>query len=269
MGMGMSMSKNMRSLVIIPTYNEAENLPILIPAVLQQGPNFDILIVDDNSPDGTGIYAEFMARQNPRIQVIHRPQKNGLGTAYIEGFKLALSQDYEAIFEMDADFSHQPDDLPRLLEALDGADVAIGSRWVAGGGTENWSWLRKVVSRGGSWYARLMLGVPVKDLTGGFKCFRRSVLTVLDLDSIRSNGYGFQVELNYFCYRAGFRLVELPIIFPDRRLGRSKKSSKTMLEAARRVWELRRRKLPVLPAPNLNRKVSFVRNNHSSHGLKH
>jgi dolichol-phosphate mannosyltransferase len=258
----------MRSLVIIPTYNERENLPLLIPAILRQGPHFEILVVDDNSPDGTGLLAEIMSKQNPRIQVIHRPRKLGLGTAYIEGFKRALSQDYEAIFEMDADFSHNPDKLPDLLATLEQADVVIGSRWVTGGGTENWSFLRKLVSRGGSLYARLLLNIPIKDLTGGFKCFRRSVLTALDLDSIKSNGYGFQVELNFLCHRHGFRLVEIPIIFPDRRLGRSKMSSGIVFEAARRVWQLRGRKIPSLPSQSLRRGVSFPGNFPSSESLK-
>ncbi len=256
----------MRSLVIIPTYNERENLPLLVPAVLKQGEYFDILIVDDNSPDGTGVIAEGMSRQNPRIQVIHRPRKLGLGTAYIEGFKLALSQGYEAIFEMDADFSHNPDKLPDLLAALEESDVVIGSRWVAGGGTENWSLLRKLVSRGGSLYARWLLGVPIKDLTGGFKGFNRAVLAALDLDSIKSNGYGFQVELNFLCYRSGFRLRELPIIFPDRRLGHSKMSGEIVFEAARLVWRLRGRRLPTVPAQSLSRKVLYPGNIRSSPG---
>jgi dolichol-phosphate mannosyltransferase len=229
----------MRSLVIVPTYNERDNLPHLIPAIRSQGENFDVLIVDDRSPDGTGVVADALAAEDARVHVLHREGKLGLGTAYLAGFKLALAWGYEAVFEMDADFSHSPADLPRLLAAVDVADVAIGSRWVPGGGTVDWSLLRRLISRGGSWYAGLILGLPVSDLTSGFKCFRREVLAALDLDRVRSNGYGFQVEMNYLCHRAGFRLAEVPIVFPDRTVGCSKMSWRIILEAAVRVWQLR------------------------------
>ncbi len=231
----------MTCLVIIPTYNERENLPAIVPRILEQGPQFQVLVVDDNSPDGTGAVAEALAAQYPgRVHVLHRAGKRGLGTAYIEGFKWALQRSYAFIFEMDADFSHDPRDLPRLLEAVQHADVAIGSRWVAGGGTRNWSLLRRLISRGGSLYTQLVLGVPLRDLTAGFKAFRREVLEQLDLDAIRSNGYAFQVEMHYACYRQGFRIVEVPILFEDRRVGQSKMSLGIVLEAMLRVakWRL-------------------------------
>lgn len=232
----------MRSLVIVPTYNERDNLPSLIPAILSQGDHFNILVVDDNSPDGTGAIADAFAEENARVHVLHREGKLGLGTAYVAGFKLALAWGYDAVFEMDADFSHSPADLPRLLTATARADVAIGSRWILGGGTVNWSLLRKCISRGGSWYAGRILGLPINDLTSGFKCFRRHVLASLDLESLRSNGYGFQVEVNYLCHRGGFRLTEVPIVFPDRTAGSSKMSARIVLEAAARVWQLRFRR---------------------------
>lgn len=220
-----------RALVIIPTFNESENLPSLIPAILKQGDQFEVLIVDDNSPDGTGALADAMAERDPRVHVLHRAGKMGLGTAYVSGFKYALQQGYDVVFEMDADFSHSPDDLPRLLAAVGDADVAIGSRWVAGGGTQNWSLHRILISRGGSQYAKLILGVPMNDLTSGFKCFRAHVLDSLDLDAIHSNGYAFQVELNNLCFEQGFRVVEVPILFVDRRVGHSKMSKAIVFEA--------------------------------------
>ena len=242
----------MRALVIVPTYNERENLPLLIPSILAQGPHFDVLVVDDNSPDGTGEIADTWAARTPRVQVIHRAGKLGLGTAYVAGFRFALARGYDVAFEMDADFSHDPKDLPRLLEAARHADLVIGSRWVAGGGTVNWSLLRTAISRGGSLYAGLLLGLPIKDLTGGFKCFRRRVLAALDLDAITSNGYGFQVEVNYYCHALGFHVVEVPILFSDRTAGTSKMSSGIVVEAAKVVWHLRGRAVPVArpePAP--------------------
>ena len=229
----------MRALVIVPTYNERENLPLLIPAILAQGPYFEVLVVDDNSPDGTGQIADEWAARDRRVRVLHRAGKLGLGTAYIAGFKFALAHDYDVAFEMDADFSHDPRDLRRLLDGVRHADVAIGSRWVAGGGTVNWSLLRTLISRGGSLYAGSLLGLPIKDLTGGFKCFRRRVLAALDLESITSNGYGFQVEINYYCHALGFHIVELPICFTDRTAGTSKMSSGIVVEAAKVVWQLR------------------------------
>jgi dolichol-phosphate mannosyltransferase len=228
-----------RALVIVPTYNESENLPELIPAILRQGDQFDVLVVDDNSPDGTGDLADRMSAENPRIQVIHRDGKLGLGTAYVAGFKFALAHGYDAVFEMDADFSHNPDDLPRLLAAVGDCDVAIGARWVPGGGTQNWSLLRTLISRGGSLYAKVVLGVPMNDLTSGFKCFRAHVLDSFNLDAIHSNGYAFQVELNYLCHRLGYCVAEVPILFVDRRVGQSKMSGMIVLEAMGVCWRLR------------------------------
>lgn len=229
----------MKALVIIPTYNERENLPRLLPAILGQGESFHVLVVDDNSPDGTGEIADDLAAADPRVNVLHRDGKRGLGTAYVAGFKWALAHGFDYVFEMDADFSHDPDDLPRLLEGARQGDCAVGSRWVEGGGTENWSFIRTFISRGGSVYSKLILGVPVNDLTSGFKCFSAYVLRALDLDAIQSNGYGFQVEVNYRCHRMGFRIVEVPIKFVDRRVGKSKMNSGIVFEAARVVWKLR------------------------------
>jgi dolichol-phosphate mannosyltransferase len=229
----------MRAIVIVPTYNERENLPVLIPAILRQGPQFDVLIVDDGSPDGTGQLADAMAAADGRVHVLHRDRKQGLGRAYVAGFKFGLERRYDAMFEMDADLSHNPDDLHRLLDAIEQADVAIGSRWIAGGGTERWSLLRQSISRGGSIYAGQILDMPFADLTSGFKCFRRQVIERLDLDSIRSNGYAFQVEVNYACWLAGFRIREVPIIFPDRIRGESKMNWRIVVEAAVLVPRLR------------------------------
>lgn len=230
----------MAAIVIIPTYNERENLARLVAAILAKDPGLQVLVVDDNSPDGTGEIADELARANSRVRVLHRAGKQGLGTAYIAGFRYALAHGFDYVVEMDADFSHRPEDLPRLLHAAHSADVVIGSRNVPGGGVVAWSPLRQAISRGGSLYARRLLGLPIRDCTSGFKCFRREVLASLDLDGVRSNGYGFQVEVNYLCHRAGFRLVEVPIIFPDREQGHSKMSSRIVWEAAKRVWQLRR-----------------------------
>ena len=250
----------MKCLVILPTYNELDNLPTIIPAILAQGEHFHVLVVDDNSPDGTGRLADELAAANPRVSVLHRSEKRGLGTAYVEGFKRALAQGYDFIFEMDADFSHDPADLPRLLAAAESADVVIGSRWVPGGGARNWSWLRTFISRGGSIYARLILGVPVNDLTSGFKCFSRHVLERLDLQSIRSNGYGFQVEMNYRCHQQGFRIAEVPIVFVDRRVGQSKMSGGIVLEAMLMVVKFR---LFGSPAEHLGRAAEIRPANYS------
>jgi dolichol-phosphate mannosyltransferase len=234
-----------RSLVILPTYNERENLERIVAAVLDQGPEFEVLVVDDNSPDGTGEIADGLSdARADRVHVLHRPGKQGLGTAYIQGFQWALARAYGYVFEMDADFSHDPHDLPRMREAVrQGADVAVGSRWVAGGGTRNWSFLRTFISRGGSIYARLILGIPVNDLTSGFKCFSRHVLEQLDLQSIRSNGYAFQVEMNYRCYQHGFSIDEVPITFVDRRVGKSKMGGHIVREAMLVVLGLRMQSL--------------------------
>ncbi len=227
-------------LVVIPTYNEAQNIERLLCEILAQGPRFHVLVVDDNSPDGTGEIVARLAKIDERVQILHRPGKLGLGTAYIAGFRYGLQHGYGYIFEMDADFSHQPHYLPLLLAwAEREADVVVGSRNVPGGRAENWPVLRHLISKGGSLYARAILGMPVRDCTGGFKCFRADVLRQIDLDSVQSTGYAFQVELNYRCYQAGFCIRELPITFPDRIAGSSKMSRKIMLEAATMVWKLR------------------------------
>ena len=227
-------------LVVIPTYNESANIARLIAEVLSQGEQFAILVVDDNSPDGTGDLVAALAAANDRVQVLHRPGKLGLGTAYLDGFRYGLEHNYHFICEMDADFSHQPHYLPALLaEAERGTDLVIGSRNVPGGRVENWSWLRQLISKGGSLYARLILGMPIHDCTGGFKCFRADALQQLDLDEVRSNGYAFQVELNYRCHQAGMNIHEIPITFPDRVAGVSKMSHKIVVEAALVVVRLR------------------------------
>lgn len=229
------------ALVIVPTYNERDNLEPIVKAILEADARLDILIVDDNSPDGTGNIADTLANGNKRIKVLHREKKEGLGRAYVAGFKRALEDPYEFIFEMDADFSHKPADLPRFLKALEDqqADVCLGSRRVEGGGTVNWGVGRQLISGGGSLYARTVLGVDVRDLTGGFKCFRRKVLETLPLNEIRSSGYGFQVELTYRALRKNFKVIEIPIIFEDRRVGKSKMSRGIFLEAMSMVLRLR------------------------------
>ena len=227
------------SLVVIPTYNEAENVEDLVRRVLDLG-EFDVLIVDDHSPDGTGDIADRLAACWPhQVTVLHRAGKQGLGTAYRAGFAAALSRGYRYVFEMDADFSHDPDALPGLRAELDGADMVLGSRYVDGGETRNWPALRRLVSQCGSLYAALVLALPFHDLTGGYKGLSARVLQSLDLDAIRSNGYAFQIEVTYRAYRRGFRIVERPITFTDRRLGRSKMSIAIVAEALRIVWALR------------------------------
>lgn len=229
------------NVVIIPTYNEADNLKLLVPRILQKGP-FDVLIVDDNSPDGTGEVAEELAKRFPgRVDVLHRPGKMGLGTAYLAGFHYALEVGYQRVFTMDADFSHDPNSLPILRTALDDADVALGSRYVPGGGAVRWSLWRRLLSKGGSAYARLMLGLSIRDLTGGFKGFRRQVLEILlpEMDTMRSNGYAFQIETTYLCSRHAFRIVEVPILFENRTVGKSKMNRRIIMEALRVVLALR------------------------------
>jgi dolichol-phosphate mannosyltransferase len=230
----------LQTLVIVPTYNERDNLPEITRAVHEHLPFADILVVDDNSPDGTGEVADRLAAGDSRIKVLHRAGKQGLGTAYIAGFRQALSAHYQFIFEMDCDFSHDPKYLPALLDrALKGADLVLGSRYIDGGGTVNWGPVRKLISRGGSLYARTILGVHVRDLTGGFKCFRRRVLESIDLDTVSAQGYGFQIEMTYRALKQGFRIEEVPIVFVDRRVGQSKMSKKIFLEALTLVWKLR------------------------------
>ncbi len=227
-------------LVCIPTYNERDNVEAICTAVIGLEPRVDVLVVDDNSPDGTGQIADALAAKEPRIRVLHRAKKEGLGKAYLHAFKWALEQGYTWIVEMDADFSHDPRHLPKMLdEAMSGTDLVLGSRYVEGGGTVNWGAGRKVISRGGSLYARTILGVGIRDLTGGFKCFHRRVLEAIDLDAVKSTGYAFQIELTYRALKAGFRVRELPIVFEDRRVGQSKMSRKIFLEALTMVWKLR------------------------------
>ena len=229
-----------RALVIIPTYNERDNLGAITRAVHEHLPDADVLVVDDASPDGTGELADEMARTDARMFVLHRAGKLGLGTAYVTGFKWALERDYEYVFEMDCDFSHDPAYLPVLLaQAEQGADLVLGSRYTEGGGTRNWGAVRRMISRGGSLYARTILGVHTRDLTGGFKCFRRKVLESLDLDTVSAQGYGFQIEMTYRALKQGFRVAEVPIIFEDRRVGQSKMSRRIFLEALTLVWKLR------------------------------
>lgn len=226
--------------IVIPTYNERENISALIPQVLAASPRFRVLVVDDNSPDGTGAIVAEMARQESRVQLLARPGKMGLGTAYVAGFRQALHDGAAFIFEMDADFSHNPAYLPALLKAAEQSyDLVLGSRYVRGGGTTDWGMMRQLISRGGNIYTRAVLGLPLKDSTGGFRCYRRRVLETINLDSIRSNGYSFQVELAYRTMRAGFRIGEIPIIFPDRRVGKSKMSRKIVIEAFLTVWRMR------------------------------
>jgi len=227
-------------LVIVPTYNERDNLPAIIAAVHEHLAEADVLVVDDNSPDGTGAVADELAARDGKVHVLHRPGKQGLGTAYVAGFKWALARDYQFVFEMDCDFSHDPKYLPIMLaRARSGADLVLGSRYVAGGGTVNWGPMRKVISRGGSLYARTILGIDVRDVTGGFKCFRRGTLERLDLDSVSAQGYGFQIEMTYRTIKQGMRVEEVPIVFVDRRVGQSKMSKKIFLEALTLVWKLR------------------------------
>jgi dolichol-phosphate mannosyltransferase len=226
--------------VVLPTYDEAENVEAIAIAALAKLPaSARVLIVDDASPDGTGEIADRLAAEQERIEVLHRPRKEGLGPAYIAGFRRALAGGAGLIVEMDADFSHQPAYLPRLLETAERADLTIGSRYVPGGGVGDWGALRRAISRSGSAYARLALGVGVRDLTGGFKCFRREVLEAIDLDSVRSRGYAFQVELTYRAIQRGFTVVEVPIVFRDRRAGSSKMDRSIVLEAIWRVPLLR------------------------------
>ena len=229
-----------RLLVLIPTYNERENLPRIVPLVLEQHPGIEILVIDDGSPDGTGQLADEMAGDEPRIHVLHRAEKLGLGPAYLAGFRWGLARGYPLLCEMDADLSHSPEMLPAFIEQTRHADVVIGSRYLHGRVTVvDWPMSRLLISYFGCWYARTITGLPVADATGGFNCWRREVLEALDLDRIVSNGYAFQIELKFLAARKGFRLVEVPIVFTERDSGESKMSGKIVREAVWRVWMLR------------------------------
>jgi dolichol-phosphate mannosyltransferase len=245
--------------LIIPTYNEASNLERIVHAAQAQldrvAPGrYRILVVDDNSPDGTGTIADSLAAQSPAIEVLHRPGKSGLGQAYLAGFALALAGTARLVIEMDADFSHDPSYLPRLLEAAEDADLVLGSRYVAGGGVRDWGLVRRLMSRGGGLYARTILGIGVRDLTGGFKCIRREVLEAIDLPSVRAEGYVFQIEVTYRAVLAGFRVTEIPIVFADRKAGESKMSSRIALEA---MW--------LVPIMKRGAAVALARTRSASH----
>jgi dolichol-phosphate mannosyltransferase len=226
------------TLIIIPTYNECENIRAIAEAVFEKSPDVDVLFVDDNSPDGTGSIADEMASADPRVKVMHRAEKNGLGRAYIAGFKWALERHYEFIFEMDADFSHNPKDIPRLRAAAKDAGLVLGSRYINGIRVINWPLRRLFLSRGAGIYVKLITGMPFTDPTGGFKCFRRCVLEAIPLDKIVSNGYSFQVEMTHTAWRIGCRIVEVPIVFEERHNGTSKMSKKIIFEALWMVWKL-------------------------------
>jgi dolichol-phosphate mannosyltransferase len=229
-----------RFLVIVPTYDERENLPRKVPLILEQDERLEVLVVDDASPDGTGELADEMAAADPRIHVLHRAGKEGLGRAYLAGFGWGLERDYDLLFEMDADISHPPDALPRFIEAATRHDVVIGSRYVGGrANVVNWPISRLFISVFGSWYARMVTRMPVHDATGGFNCWRREVLEAVGLDRVQSNGYAFQIELKFRAWRKGFELVEIPILFTERDTGNSKMSKKILREAIWRVWWLK------------------------------
>lgn len=228
-----------RALIIFPTYNEKENIETIITAVLGKDEIIEVLVVDDNSPDGTGAIVNGMAAGNPRIHVMHRERKSGLGTAYIAGFKWAIEHRYDYVFEMDADFSHSPDYLPDFLETIRDHDLVLGSRYISGVNVINWPMSRLLLSYYANVYTRLVTGLPVRDATGGFKCFRREVLEAIDLDQVKSNGYTFQIEMSLRAWKRRFRIKEIPIIFVDRQQGASKMSKKIVREAVWMVWWLR------------------------------
>ena len=231
------------SLIIIPTYNEAENVSKIIPEVLAQNEGFNVLIVDDNSPDGTANLVKEMQKTNPRVHLIERPSKQGLGTAYVAGFKYALTHGFDFVFEMDADFSHDPKMLVKLLEKAEQYDLVIGSRYISGVNVVNWPMRRLILSYSANLYTRIITGLPVKDATAGFKCYRRAVLESFNLDSTKSNGYSFQIETNFLAWKHGFRVCEIPIVFTDRREGVSKMSKHIVIEAAWMVWKLKFRSM--------------------------
>jgi dolichol-phosphate mannosyltransferase len=230
-----------RAIVVLPTYNEAGNLRAVVAAIHEAVPSLDVLVVDDRSPDGTGELADQLAAADARVTVLHREGKRGLGPAYVAGFREALARGYDLVVQMDADCSHDPRYLPAMLALARDADVVIGSRNVEGGGTVNWGVGRQLLSQGGSLYARTVLGMPVRDMTAGFKCWRRAALEAVGLESVGTTGYAFQVEMSHRAYRRGLRLVETPIVFVDRRVGQSKMSRGIVLEALVRVWAMRLR----------------------------
>ena len=229
----------MKTLVIVPTYNEKENIAAIVPAILAQNLGVEILVVDDNSPDGTAAVVRDMQQKFTQLHLLSRPGKQGLGKAYIAGFRWGLDHGFEAVVEMDADFSHRPEDLGPLLKKLETHDFAVGSRYVAGGATVNWGLMRKIISRGGGIYARFILGYPLRDWTGGFNAWKKQVLIGIDLASVVSEGYSFQIELKYKALKKGFKGAESPIIFEDRRVGQSKMSMRIVIEAFYRVWLMR------------------------------
>ena len=235
-----SLAVGERGLVIVPTYNESDNIAKIVPLILSQDPSLDVLVVDDNSPDGTGAIVDELAAQNPRVNVLHRAGKEGLGRAYLAGFQWALARPYDFIFEMDADFSHDPSHLPEFLAAVQGVDMVLGSRYRDGKVTVvNWPMSRLVLSYGANIYARAVTGMRLGDATGGFKCFRRAVLLAIPLDKVRSNGYAFQIEMSFRAWKRGFRIAEIPIVFHDRTEGESKMSKGIVREAILMVWRLR------------------------------
>jgi dolichol-phosphate mannosyltransferase len=227
-----------KSLIVIPTYNELENIREIVPAILALPHPLEILVVDDNSPDGTADAVGGMAQGEPRVHCLRRAGKMGLGSAYVAGFRWALARDYDVIFEMDADFSHDPSAIPDFLAAIEEADLVLGSRYIHGVTVINWPLKRLILSYTANAYSRLLTGLPVKDATGGFKAFRRETLEAIDLDRVRSDGYSFQIELSFLCWRKGFRIREIPIVFADRHVGMSKMSRRIILEASVVVWRL-------------------------------
>ena len=241
----------MKTCVVLPTYNEAGTIREVVERVLASSPDAEVLIVDDNSPDGTGAIAETIAGLDPRVSVVHRAAKQGLGPAYLAGFAWALEHGYEAVVEMDSDLSHDPADVARLIAAAETADIAIGSRYIPGGGTRNWSRFREALSRGGNLYARLWLRFGLTDATSGFRIYRRAVLETLPLDEVRSEGYGFQIEMAWRAWLLGFRIAEIPIVFTERREGASKMSNRIVLEAMGAVarWGLQRARPSGEPHP--------------------
>ena len=229
----------LKVLVIIPTYNEAQNITKLVPCVLNQAPNLDVLVVDDNSPDGTAGLVRDMKDSDGHIHLIERPAKMGLGTAYVAGFRFAIENSYDCVFEMDADFSHDPKEIPTFLKNIENCDLVLGSRYIKGVRVLNWPMQRLLLSYSANVYTRIITGLPLHDATGGFKCYRRKVLEAIDLDKIKSNGYAFQIEMSFKAWKKGFKLLEIPIVFLDRRSGDSKMSKNIIYEAAFMLWKLR------------------------------